>query len=343
MPKIEKLPSGNYRVRVSYKDENGRYRQKTFTADTKDQAYFKAMSWKPETDKKSNLKTVGEAVENYLKLSEILSPNTLKGYGKISEYAFADLKTYRLDSLTDDIVQKEINKEAKRKSERTGQQISAKTVINEWSLMSASIYAATQRRFNVKLPKYQKHIKYYPDPEVVVRALIGTDIELPGLLAAWMSFSVEEIRGLMYQDLHGNELIINRVRLSDTNEIKENAKEETRLRKHIVPKHILDLMKETDAYKDKEGFFVPRSRAAIYGRWKTICKQNGISGLSFHDLRHYSASIALMLHIPDKYTLERGGWKTDHVLKSVYQHTFTSEREMVDATINQWFDDIIGK
>ena len=45
--------------------------------------------------------------------------------------------------------------------------------------------------------------------------------------------------------------------------------------------------------------------------------------------------------IPDKYAMERGGWSSDHVMKSVYQHTFTKEREAVDDKIDDFFNSII--
>ena len=45
----------------------------------------------------------------------------------------------------------------------------------------------------------------------------------------------------------------------------------------------------------------------------------------------------VMLGIQEKYAMERGGWSTPHVLQSVYQHTFSSEREAVDKKIDDYF------
>lgn len=53
---------------------------------------------------------------------------------------------------------------------------------------------------------------------------------------------------------------------------------------------------------------------------RRILDERGLQ-LSFHDLRHLSASVMLMLGVPEKYAMERGGWKTPHVMKAVYQHT----------------------
>lgn len=74
---------------------------------------------------------------------------------------------------------------------------------------------------------------------------------------------------------------------------------------------------------------------------RRILDERGLQ-LSFHDLRHLSASVMLMLGVPEKYAMERGGWKTPHVMKAVYQHTFSSERERVDARINDYFDAIMA-
>jgi phage integrase family protein len=49
-----------------------------------------------------------------------------------------------------------------------------------------------------------------------------------------------------------------------------------------------------------------------------------------------------MLGVPDKYAMERGGWSTDSILKSVYQQTFTSERKRVDSVIDDYFNGVIN-
>lgn len=63
--------------------------------------------------------------------------------------------------------------------------------------------------------------------------------------------------------------------------------------------------------------------------------------MTFHDLRHVNASVMVQLGVPDKYAMERGGWSTTSTLKSVYQHTFTTEREIIDKRIDDYFNDIM--
>ena len=51
----------------------------------------------------------------------------------------------------------------------------------------------------------------------------------------------------------------------------------------------------------------------------------------------------LMLGIPDKYAMERGGWSTNTTLKSVYQNTFDAERRKVDEQIDGFFNALLNE
>ena len=77
-------------------------------------------------------------------------------------------------------------------------------------------------------------------------------------------------------------------------------------------------------------------------RLKKLAKANGYD-LTFHQLRHLNASVMLMLGIPDKYAMERGGWATNTTLKSVYQHTFDEERRKVDEQIDGFFNALLDE
>lgn len=51
----------------------------------------------------------------------------------------------------------------------------------------------------------------------------------------------------------------------------------------------------------------------------------------------------LALGIPDKYAMERGGWSSPHVMKSVYQHTFSAERKAADDKIDEYFYGLLNE
>lgn len=107
----------------------------------------------------------------------------------------------------------------------------------------------------------------------------------------------------------------------------------------------MNLINNTDTYKKylktkEDSFLIPLTRSMLYGRFKRLGEKHGFD-ISFHDLRHLSASVMLMLNIPDKYAMERGGRKTPHIMKSVYQHTFSSERKIIDEKVNNFFESLI--
>lgn len=121
---------------------------------------------------------------------------------------------------------------------------------------------------------------------------------------------------------------------------KAAAKEYERNRSLSVPPYIMRLIERTEVWQHGEGYLVPLSGQAIYKRFKRLCAKAADIDITFHDLRHVNASVMLQLNIPDKYAMERGGWKTDTTMKRVYQETFSRERKNVDALIDSYFDDV---
>lgn len=351
MPKAKKLKSGNWNVIVyDYTDEEGKRHYRSFTAATKAQVLLQAAQFsnsKGKATRKPQEITVREAIDRYIAMSEVLSPTTIQGYEKIKRFAFQSIMKTQVKKLDDETLQLAINMEAKRTSETTGRQISAKTVKNEWGLLSSALRNVCGRTFQIKLPSVQRKIKEYPEPSTVLQAIIGSSIELPCMLAIWLSFSLSEIRGIMCSSVRDGYIHIDRVMVIVNGEsvLKETAKTETRLRKHRIPPYIMQLIEQSPEYKDyqatgRDQLLVPLTHNQIEGRWKRLCKKNNID-LPFHGLRHMNASIMLMLNIPEKYAMERGGWKTPHIMQSVYQHTFSDERRQVDDLIDTYFERLI--
>ena len=118
---------------------------------------------------------------------------------------------------------------------------------------------------------------------------------------------------------------------------KDTAKTEARIRRHRIPPYIKQLLDKADHSSE---YIVPLTRSQLHGRFTRLCKKNGLD-LTFHDLRHLNASVMLALNVPEKYAMERGGWKTPTVMKNVYQHTFSEQRRVVDAQINSYFEQYI--
>lgn len=353
MAKPRKLKSGAWNMQVyDFTDDDGKIHRTSLTAPTKAEVELLAaryISGRPAPKKRQKADvTVRDAIKKYIEQSSVLSPTTLQGYKKMLRFGFPDLMGQKVKDLDDAIMQRAVNTECRRPSAKVPERpISAKTVINEWGLLSSALKSVCGVTFTVKLPKKQPHIKELPEPQAVMTAIVGSSIELPCLLAMWLSFSMSEIRGLMCSSVRDGCIFINQV-MVDAEEgsvIKANAKTSTRLRMHRLPPYLLQLIENTEEYRKyrqtgADGLLVPMTHDQIYKRWTRICRRAGFE-MTFHDLRHMSASIMLALGVPDKYAMERGGWATPHVMKSVYQHTLSAERQRVDAVVDSYFEKLL--
>ena len=336
MAKARKLPSGKWRVQV-YDKETGK--RKSFTADTARKANLLAVEWQEsKRESKRRGPTVGDAIDKYIDGRDgVLSPATIQGYRNIQRLYLSDIfKEIPINNISTEIVQDEIRKLSMKKS--------AKTVHNVHGLITGALSEADSNlKINIALPKIQKKFIELPPVEEVICAVKGTDIELPAMLAMWLSLSVSEIRGIRVENIKDGILTVKEtvVQVDGVAVHKDATKAYDRTRRLAVPLYIMGLIEKTDAYKDGSGYIETRSVTAIGCRFRRVLAKAGVEHMTFHQLRHMNASIMAALGIPNLYAQERGGWSTDHTLKRVYQHTFSREREAVDKTIDHFFDEMI--
>lgn len=332
MEKAIKEKSGSWRIRVSYKDSDGKYKRKSITAETKKEAEFLAAQYINSKHKKHSQYTLDDVVDKYIELkSSVLSPTTIASYKGIKRNYFTSLYSRKVSDLSAADFQQEIN--------RLSLSVSPKTVINAWGLIKAALaeYDPNQN-YHVTLPKRIKQIREMPSAEDIIKVVKGTEIELPCLLALWLSLRMSEIRGLRKSDIKNGRLIIqNSIVTVDGKFVEKTATktyESTRI--HELPDYLLKLIEAVPGE-----YITELSGSAIYKRFSRLLEKNNIPHIRFHDLRHMNASIMLALGIQDKYAMERGGWSTTAVLKSVYQHTLSAEREKADTIINNYFNSLI--
>ena len=190
------------------------------------------------------------------------------------------------------------------------------------------------------LPQKQKpEIAIPSDEEIgaIIQGAIGTEMELPVLLAVWLGLRVSEIRGLTWDCISGNTMHIKKAIVEGTNgpEIK-GTKTYSGDRKLRVPQYLLELI---DRQPRTDDYIIHMSGQAIYKRFVRLCEREGLSHYRFHDLRHANASVMLALGVPDKYAMERMGHATSNMLKTVYQHTMTSKQEEVADIVDDYFSE----
>lgn len=329
MATARRLPSGNYRVRV-YDKKTGKYI--SFTAETKKAAEKAAADYLIGSAIKASRVTVRDRAEEYIRLrSNKLSPATIDKYRETLDNQLSkEFLGLYLDRITDKDIIAEVN--------RLAGHYAPKTIRNAMNFILPIIRdERPELAKHIDLPKIQKQMKEYPRAEEVMRVFKDDRFELEVLLALCLGMRKEEIRGLMPSDLNGDILTVNRVKITvDRKDIvKEEAKTVDSRRRIALPPFILDL------FKTRSGEWItPCSEPTLYSHYRYKMDKAGFKGITFHDLRHINASEMLTLGVPDKYAMERGGWSTDNILKSVYQATFSDERKRFEDVINSHFSKI---
>jgi integrase len=151
---------------------------------------------------------------------------------------------------------------------------------------------------------------------------------------------MSEVRGARKTDINNGVLTIQNtiVTVDGENIEKQETKTIESTRQIKLPERIISLI---NALPEEQVYLTTLSGQAIYKRFSRLLEAKGIQHMSFHDLRHMNASVMLALGIPDKYAMERGGWSSPAVLKSVYQHTFSAERKAADDKIDDYFNGIL--
>lgn len=315
-------------------------------ADSKDADQKKSKAILEQKGKeKSNQLTLREAIDVHIKTKkDLLSPTTIAGYETIKKYAFVGIMDMPLNKLTQDKLQQAITIESKRPSSSKrskGKPISAKTLHNEWGLISEVIQTYNPNlSYKIKLPEFVSAVHTLSRPEDIYRIVKGTEIELAVLLAMWLTFTMSEIRGLTKsKSIKDDCIYISEVMVTVNGKdvVKKLAKNKKRNRIHRMPQRIRELVEasETD-------YLVPLSEDALYGRFTRLLKANNMPHMSFHDLRHVSASVMSFLDIPDQYAMDRGGWTSDKIMKSTYMQIYQAERIAVDTKIDAYFETALG-
>jgi integrase len=341
MAKAKQLPSGNWRA-LCYagKGPDGKRKYESITAPTEKECNYLALEFElkhKEISKDSGNMTLKEAIKAYIDSKDgILSPATITGYRRKSKNHLQGLLNCKLNKLSQEMIQRAINDEAKKHS--------PKTVRDVHGLLSAVLKVyRPDFALRTTLPKKQKYFASIPqEAEIskIVQIVKGTEIELPVLLSVWLSLRMSELRGIEWSSIKGNKLYINQaiVDTEDGSVLKRTPKTNASNRILEIPPYIMQLINKTP----KEGrFLISLSGQAIYKRFVRLCEKNGLGHFRFHDLRHANASIMLALNVPTKYAQERGGWETDSTLKSVYQHTFSEQRKIVDQKMDAYFENLM--
>lgn len=336
MANAKKLPSGRWRVRVyDGKNAEGKDTYKSFTADTKRQAEYLAAEYLAGKRSRtaSDSRTLAEAYARYIEIKRnTLSPSTVKEYVRASKHDFPELMPMRLSRITQEAVQSAVNIMAATHS--------PKSVRNAHGLLSAVLRMfAPEIRLNTRMPQARKSEIYVPteqEVENLVRSIRGTELEKAVLLAAFGSLRRSECSALLISDIEGDIVHVNKAYVydEDNNWVIKPPKSKAGYRDVKMPPFVIERLIPAE-----NGRIVNIMPVTITDYFIDARAKHNLPHFRFHDLRHYQASILHAMGVPDKYIMERGGWKTDSTLKNIYQHTMSDKRKQVEEEIVKRFEE----
>lgn len=330
LPTPQRLPSGMWRCQIMV---DGQRISVVDEAPAVAQAKAVAMRAGLIDKKKTGPSmTVGQAIDRYIESKDaVLSPSTVAGYKRVRKNALQDIMPIKLSDLTQEAIQKAVNKMARIKS--------PKSVRNAHGLLSAVIAEyRPDMILRTTLPQKQKYDVSIPtneDIERIMAAAKGTEMELPVLLAIWLGLRASEIRGLTWDCISGDTIHIRQAIVEgESGPVIKGTKTYSGNRKIRIPQYIAGLISGQPRIDD---YIVHMSGQAMYKRFSRLCEKAGLSHYRFHDMRHANASIMLALGVPDKYAMERMGHATNNMLKTVYQHTMRSKQDEVADVVDGYF------
>ncbi len=314
--KIEKLPSGSYRIRKMYK---GKTYTVTFDYKPTQKEAMQAMAEELDKVQEKRLEMTFEvAAKEYIaSRKSVISPSTVRGYYGIirqTPKSFLDMNVHDITAMD---VQKEINRYSKDHS--------PKSVRNYHGFISAVLGVfCPNLKLTTTLPQKRKNEPYIPTNEDIKKILDhakDTQFEIPIILACY-GMRRSEICALRPEDIDGDVVTINKALVQDENKewVVKSTKTTASTRSIIIPSELAEKIK-------KQGYVYDGHPGKISDYLSRTQKKLGIEHFSIHKLRHYFASKMSALNVPEADILKMGGWETDHVMKSVYRHSMIEKEE----------------
>lgn len=320
----EKLPSGKYRTRATYTDEQGKRHSVSFTRNSAKEADYAALEFKLGKRRLSAASaiSVGDALDIYIESNAaVLSPSTINGYNGYRRNNYHSIQDIPLRKLTPRMVQSWVNEQAAT--------LSPKTVRNVYGLLAAALKReCPDALLGINLPqKIRREIIIPQRSEIsaILDAARGTSLYLPILLAAHCGMRRSEICALTWKDINLKKktIAVNKAMVTDgIGWVVKQPKSSAGYRTLDMSNAVYDYLSNADK-KQPLISINPDTFTNAFGK---LCAKLGMA-YHPHALRHFYCSVLASSGIPMKYAQMLMGHSSGDMINKVYAHILKEDEE----------------
>lgn len=337
--KARKLPSGKWNIQVlDYVDADGKMHKRSFTAATKQQAEFLAAKFKSERTEGGQDGSVEDMVERAIRQkASALSPSTLRGYRKVlnSQIKPSAFGKVRLSVVSSRHVQQWV-------SWMIAQGLAPKTIKNALGVFTSCYqYSGGERVFRVKLPQASAKRRRVPNIADVQKILdyFADDGDMTAAikLCAFASLRRGEVCALTARDIDRKRktITVNKAitETADGNWILKVPKTASSVRVIPVSQFVLEGLPTS-------GKIVGILPYQVTNRFCRAMDELDVERFSFHDLRHFYASLAHNKGVSDITIQAAAGWSSASTMKNIYWGEISEESRAQADKMNAYVDSV---
>ena len=340
--KARKLPSGKWNIQVlDYIDADGKMHKRSFTASTKAQAEYEAARFKAERTEGGQDGAVADMVERAIRAkTPTLSPSTLRGYNKVlNQYikpsAFGKV---RLSVVSSQHVQAWIGW-------MISKGLSPKSIKNSLGVFtSCYTFSGGERRFNVRLPQAMPKRRRVPSI-ADVRAVLDYFADDPDMTAAICLCAFASLRRgeICALNTHCVDRVKKTITVNRSIVLTPEGVWLTKAPKTASSYRVIPVSEFVISALPKVGERIVKiTPNQITNRFCRAIKELPVEPFSFHDLRHFYASLAHNKGMSDITIQAAAGWSSAATMKGIYWGEISEETKAQTDKLNNYVDSVFN-
>lgn len=339
LPTPAQLPSGNWRCRVSFTDEDGIQHKASFTEKTFQLAQVKAIAWKAgvikEIERKKDV-TVDQAITEYIQSLEDrkASPSTIRDYVGRQKKSYPLIANKKVSKLTLLDIQRQLDARSR--------EVSPKTVHNDFALLAPALKLRREdlNLSKIRLPEIDNEEVEIPSYDEAMDFLESIKkrkgLYCAALLACALGLRRSEICALEWKDIDTKTgtVTINKAMVRDQHGgwvIKGPKKKSSRRKLFLEP----EIIEELQRYRTDFVRVTDMMPDQVTNEVRRAFDKLGLRQYHLHTLRHYKASVVLSLGYEPEVARRILGHKTEHMVKRVYGHITPEAKAMAKDRLSE--------